>query len=1099
MSENARELIVFPTELSLRRFQQNEALKHGWVDASGHTTFARLRKLCLPYAKLKGRQLGSAKELLLRREVVEVARGHFVDGGPLGKLSDAALADVLQKLVAELASLPEEISRIIDWMLSRSDKHKLYQLGMLFSIWRTTLKQEGFCDAVDVNSAVLRLLKGNRENWPPLLRNAKRLTFRSVRWFNPFEESCVAALNQKMKLRIESALPPAHAEAAADRLGQQIRSEIMAEPWAIWAEDLGDALAVDSPDVLQFDDTGRITFSRSAGAYGEIEDLARRICWNLQPKIKHEGSKDTKLRELCVLSEAGVKKIEEVPANRIALVVPNIGTVQDIIPHVFGRFQIPYYFRRGRPVLSSPCVKAFLSLLSFPLRPERDVLIDLIRNPAIQFEDREEVVEQLLEMPPRLNVGQASVPVLRSFQGLEKCSGIQSLEILKERIIEPEDHFNSEALKAVAEALEGFGEQKMPLHDLIDLLEELLENATVRPRESHEQGVWILNPHDAVGLDFDLVLFAGLNEGEFHGVQQQDALLNDKERLSLRLHLEEQGRRLPKLALPAADVLFGQESILFLAALGMAREQLVLSCQAVDQEGNEKGEGEYYRKLWNLAGWGAHDEISLSPYDQWRIKQLEGSLEGSVLYFNDSAKKHQIIGLTPNTNMTPNVFADHWRAQQAREPEDRVPMPGESFLPVVPLPLCRAKDEALQAAVQQGRRAACDTGSVPQAARLLPAKHVVAMLNIEAERETFLETPVAEREGSVYCGHIGALKERVADWFEQKNELSPTALEALAQCRYVFLLERVFGLRDTRMADDTPDPMDRGGLIHSILQEIYTAIANGESGIDAPRYWAVKNSTGWIKRTEDGVDAIPLATFVPELGKEYEDFTRQTAERRMNQVQLGHPGVWAAEQEKVMEQVLNFVRYDVETCTAENRFPALFEMVFGNAAMHGLTPLPVNLGEVKLKGKIDRIDLVFTETGELERLRVLDYKGSSRVRSKTEEYIDEILRNLDCQLPVYAFAAQQRLFGEFNTPSANAATEAGYLFYQRDFKEIGKTLKKSLLPMDEPGMVDGFLDTLRENIQRLKAGDFAVDPLIEAYNDHTSVCRTEAVARDELE
>jgi hypothetical protein len=41
-------------------------------------------------------------------------------------------------------------------------------------------------------------------------------------------------LNQKMKVRIESALPAAHAEKAEDRLGQKIRSKIIGQPWAIW-------------------------------------------------------------------------------------------------------------------------------------------------------------------------------------------------------------------------------------------------------------------------------------------------------------------------------------------------------------------------------------------------------------------------------------------------------------------------------------------------------------------------------------------------------------------------------------------------------------------------------------------------------------------------------------------------------------------------------------------------------------------------------------------------------------------------------------------------------------------------------------------------
>jgi len=366
------------------------------------------------------------------------------------------------------------------------------------------------------------------------------------------------------------------------------------------------------------------------------------------------------------------------------------------------------------------------------------------------------------------------------------------------------------------------------------------------------------------------------------------------------------------------------------------------------------------------------------------------------------------------------------------------------------------------------------------------------MLKVEAERSAFLETPFDERTASAYCGHIDSLKERVVDWYEHKEELSPTALETLAQGRYVFLLECILGWRDPRMADDTPDPMDRGGLIHSILQEIYTAIANGEAGIDAPRRWAVQTSAGWRLRPEDGVGALPLAVFLPAFENEYMEFARNVAEQRMDRESLGHPGVWAAERQKIMEMVLNFVRFDVETCAVENRFPALFELKFGGATA-------VDLDVVRSHGIIDRVDLIFVESGDLKKVRVLDYKGSSRVRSKRDDYLDDIRRNLDCQLPVYALAAQQHFFGESHSENTNARTEAGYLFYQRDFKDVGRTLKKSLLPMDEPGLLDGFLDTLFKNIRRLKAGDFAVDPLVAAYNDYQSVCRTEAVERDDLD
>jgi hypothetical protein len=212
----------------------------------------------------------------------------------------------------------------------------------------------------------------------------------------------------------------------------------------------------------------------------------------------------------------------------------------------------------------------------------------------------------------------------------------------------------------------------------------------------------------------------------------------------------------------------------------------------------------------------------------------------------------------------------------------------------------------------------------------------------------------------------------------------------------------------------------------------------------------------------------------------------------MDKAKLGHAGIWAADRRKVLEQVLNVVRHDAATCTSENRYPALFETRFGGDTA-------VDLGGVRLKGVIDRVDLVFSAGGELEKIRVLDYKGSSRARGKAEEYIDDIRRNLDCQLPVYAFAAQQFFFGEFNTPAANTKTETGYHIYQRKPDDVAKSLKKSLIPMDVEGMVEVFLETLFANLRRLKDGDFAVDPLIEAYNDYSSVCRTEAVGRDDLD
>jgi hypothetical protein len=411
-----REGLVFPSELALRRFQQDEALRTGFVDASLHFTFSRLRGLCLPYLKLKGDPLSAGEALLLRRQVVEQARGFFEsDQNPFFALSSRALESVLETLIKELSALPLEVPRIVDWLSGHPPEHKLYALGLLANLWRVALQREAKVDAIGQNAALLRLLKGSKNHWPPRLQELQKIIFKSVSWFSPFEEACVLALSQKTKIRVESTLPSAHAEEVEARLGQRIHATEDTLPWADWIEELGDALAVNAPDLFPKTQHQRLAFSCSAGGYGEIEDLARRICWYLEKK--------------------------EIPPNRIALVVPDLSIVQDMVPHIFSRFQIPYFFRRGRPVLSSPAVKAFLAFLAFPDRPERDTLIDLIRNPALAFSDRELWVKKLEDLPPRLE--HSFLPEV--LQSLQTCSGTRAATLLDEYVSPPEDHFNQKA------------------------------------------------------------------------------------------------------------------------------------------------------------------------------------------------------------------------------------------------------------------------------------------------------------------------------------------------------------------------------------------------------------------------------------------------------------------------------------------------------------------------------------------------------------------------------------------------------------------------------------------------------------------------------
>ena len=52
------------------------------------------------------------------------------------------------------------------------------------------------------------------------------------------------------------------------------------------------------------------------------------------------------------------------------------------------------------------------------------------------------------------------------------------------------------------------------------------------------------------------------------------------------------------------------------------------------------------------------------------------------------------------------------------------------------------------------------------------------------------------------------------------------------------------------------------------------------------------------------------------------------AEAVARQEALGHPAVWAVEQEKLIQSVQTAVAFDVEHSLVERRYPALFEFSF---------------------------------------------------------------------------------------------------------------------------------------------------------------------------
>jgi len=993
-------LTIFPTELAKRRVERHAVLTSGVLDTSRLFTMKKLMDTCEYAARraglLTGRTPGTAELRLLLDEAVGAIR--FEPKQPLAKLSTAARANLLQQIIETFAFLAENQETIIEWLLAHVPNHKLYGLGQLLEAWRAMCTKMGIADRFTVNTALLQMIEGG--DLPGELNG--EIHFRAVRWFNPFEERFVTALSKQASVKLFSVLPDAHAEAAGDRLCAVVRSELERgneEEWKPWIEDFADAFEADDSNILEADSAENVSFFVSAHTYGEIEDAARRIAIEIESGTAPDG---------------------------IALILRDLGPYTDIIPDVFQRFGIPYYFRRGMPAAAHPPVKALLALLdlfsSFPSGGSRryiprDRLCDLLLMPGIDWpgiEDREALVQEIRKSePPRL------------FRLPEKLSGFfqcPETSFFPEQAKKMIEKHNLKLPDEVLDLIEELNQTTVQLFDserLIPLFEELLNNVTLKDEFSSESGVWIVNPMDAAGLRFESVYLVAMDDRTFPQIPKADSLLNTAERKALRAFLSERKISCPRLALSEAGEALIQEEILFLTAISAAKERLMLSYTRTDADGKERAPGEFFERM---------------------------------------------IGLT----------------------KTKRPALGESFHTILPPEACRAEDEARQTAAFQGR-----TGFQPVCTRK--------------------ELSNRRQAGCLSC---------IQKWLDNNPGFSATGLESLARNRFVFFLEKVLGIKPDRTHEDDTDPMDRGTLVHDILELVYTAIA------EQSNLYAQKGSNGWKLTRQKTDKSIPLAVFDPAKADELLALTREIAEEEFAKAErrpsrhLGHPAVWESEKRKLHQTIENFIRMDINTALAENRYPALFEMKFDEK--HDLPLTLLNVGQasslsapekpsdggqagslsyinsIRLKGKIDRIDLIFDDAGELDKLLVVDYKGKSR-NDSIDTLEKKIVLNLDCQLALYTFAAQENFFGNHNTPELNEKVQAVYHLQERDLKKMTRHFnsdKKRLIMM--PELANAFLETLFSNVWKLRNGDLATEPLIAGYEDYSHICRTTAIDPKDL-
>jgi ATP-dependent helicase/DNAse subunit B len=235
-----------------------------------------------------------------------------------------------------------------------------------------------------------------------------------------------------------------------------------------------------------------------------------------------------------------------------------------------------------------------------------------------------------------------------------------------------------------------------------------------------------------------------------------------------------------------------------------------------------------------------------------------------------------------------------------------------------------------------------------------------------------------------YAGILsGGLSVRAQSYLEGTADrpVSATQLETYGKCPYRYFAERLLELRPPRDLEEELTALEKGSLLHEVLFEFYRA-------------WREKNKPALAGCSEETFgEATTMLTRILEeklLGLDIpDDFWQLETE-----LLLGGSG-------RRQGFVREFLRAE-QTRSAES-LPSWFEVSFGGKTGKNADPrlsqdAPVEVGSLRLRGKVDRVELAD------DFFSIVDYK-TGEVRAR----LDDIRRGVSLQLPLYMLAMQSIL------------------------------------------------------------------------------------------
>jgi hypothetical protein len=804
------------------------------------------------------------------------------------------------------------------------------------------------------------------------------------------------------------------------------------------------------------------------------------------------------VREVRRALEAGT------PLGAIAVVARDLDRYGRLLAEALERAQVPFRFRRGTRLLETPPVRAALAILGLPARRfDLDGILGVFGGSYTSLDEAEpgrldQVLNDagLLEGPPAAYAatldalaaaleaeGQPQeaaearavrallIPALEEVASLDHEGTLAEHAARADRLFENRglverarsgddrrQRQDAAALAGLREALDAlriaeveFGEAVSLSFDAFrELLAAALAEAFVEPPGSRPvEAVQVLAATDLAGLRFDLVCLLGLVEGEFPRRAPAGAILHEREVDALALALAPCG----PFETPAQARL--AEPFHLYRVLTAARRRLVLSTPAEDERGQPLLYSGFLEEIARAVDPGARGrhphQDPLAALRTAGVHLPVGRRPMPVRFADCLAPADAEARLAWLGAGLPQVTAARRREAQAAEGID---------------------PDALEAALS----------AIPEVAARFEARRAAARL--AAARDRFFAEVPGERRTALIGPSTGALESaaaretlRAALAPNGEIHLSASGLESHAQCAFQWFLRYGVRLDPVERPRRDLEPHQTGDLLHQALERGYRACA--EAGL------------------------TPIGGPHDPEGRAAEALMLAKAEEVLESWEGFRPGVPGAVREAEAERVRLLVRAFVEDEAArvsEGFVPVAFEHRFGlrrDGSPGDAGPLRIPLGDgvtAVLRGAIDRVDAA------PDRLRVVDYKRSSRGDDYEALLAPEALGVRSFQMPIYLLAAEALREAEPHRfpPGELTGREAAYHLLKKRPDLRRQALDDAGYFALDPGTraarreagLPNFASQLEDRVRRALGGPYEITPNPDCgFCPYGAVCR----------